>query len=366
MQPVLCTLCDRNYLARALVMVRSLISHWSTHPLPSVYLLCLDHDSLDYLTNHPEPGIVPIPLSELEAFDPELCEARSNRSRVEYYFTLSPCFPRYLFQKLQVDSIISCDADLFFMNDVSEVCEFLTQQPLFITAHGFAPRVIAQGRGTGKFNVSFQGFRNDPVGNACLDQWRLQCLNWCFHKIDNANNRYADQRYLDSWPTDFVDKVRILHPPEWGLAPWNLGRFQLGFTGNRPTVGNQILRFFHFLGIQWITQSIAADRLWVFNHTPSSITLDHIYAPYLIELYKVEQQVRQGISTMKAMSKNFRTDVNLAWKLWQARTACQIDRSAGSIRRHNLTLLHPIGYSLSMARCFLTWACPLKEKTREI
>ena len=358
MAQILCTLCDRNYLARAIVMVRSLHSNWNSQPLPSVYLLCLDQESLDYLRRNPEPGIIPIPLSELEAFDPELYAVRNNRSRIEYYFTLSPCFPRYLFHRLQVDSIISCDADLYFFNDVSRAFEFLQQSPIFITAHGFAPRVIAQGRGTGMFNVSFQGFRNDLVGTACLEQWRRQCLDWCLHKIDNANQRYADQRYLDSWPTDFADKIQILNPPEWGLAPWNLGRFQLGLTDHRPTVENHPLRFFHFHGIRWITPTIAADRLWVYHYKPTSVVLEHIYAPYLVALSKAEQDVRQGIPSMQILTDKSQIDISLAWKLWQARTACQIDSSNGCIRRHILTALHPIGYSLSLARCLLTRICP--------
>ena len=355
--PVFCTLCDRHYLARALVMVRSLRRHWSGSP-PTVYLLCLDPATYDYLGQHAEPGVVAVPLSRLEAADPELAIARSNRSRLEYYFTLSPCLPRFVLENYGAGAVISCDADLWFLADVSDVQQQLDERPVFVTAHGFSAVMRTHGLPTGQFNVSFQGFRNDCVGRACLDQWRRQCVEWCRHQVDESHQRFADQRYLDSWPTDFPGAVAVLEPPTFGLAPWNIARFTLtgGDHGVRTALGR--VRFYHFHGIRRLGADVASDRLWQYHVIPGEAVLEELYGPYLRELFPVEEQVARKLGISQPL---FETGPRgpLWWRLWQARTVCWLDRQTGRVKRSDYSGWHPLDCLRARLQ---TWLRPLPEE----
>jgi hypothetical protein len=351
---VFCTLCDQNYLARALVMIRSLRRYWSGAP-PTLYLLCLDTATLEYLGRHPEPGVVPLPISRLEEADPELVVARGNRSRLEYYFTLSPCLPRFVLRECGAGSVISCDADLWFLADVSVVKQQLEETSVFITAHGFSAVMRPYGLPTGQFNVSFQGFRNDSVGLACLDQWHRQCLEWCLHKVDESRQRFADQRYLDSWPTDFAGAVAVLEPPTYGLAPWNIARFRLkGGDGGVHTAAGPV-RFYHFHGIRRLGSDLASDRLWCYHVTPDVVTLQELYGPYLQELFPMEEQVGRELGLSKTL---FETSLSgpLWWRVWQARTVCRLDRQTGHIKRSDYSRWHPSEWLRAVQR---RWLRPL-------
>ena len=335
-----CTLCDRHYLSRALVMIRSLRRHWVGSP-PTMFLLCLDAETFDYLGRHAEPGVTPLPLSWLEQADPELLSARSNRSLLEYYFTLSPCLPQHILRTFQPDAVVSCDADLWFLENVSFVVDRLSTKSLFITAHGFSPVMQANGPATGLFNVSFQGFRNDAVGHACLAQWRRQCLEWCRFFVDESRGRYGDQRYLDSWPSDFTGAIQILEPPTAGLAPWNLARFTLAASAGRLWADSQPVHFFHFHGVRLLGPSLAADRLWTFHVHPDEVVLQHLYAPYLQELFAAEDTVTRVMGVSRPLFEARRRGP-LWWRLWQARTVCRLDPQTGHLHRLDYTALHPI------------------------
>ena len=160
------TLFDRHYLGRGLLMIRSLRRQWSSAGL-RIYVLCLDRSVLEYFWRFPEPGVQVMALEELEAADPALLVAKLKRSRLEYYFTLSPCWPRYLLLSGDWEAVVSLDADLFFYGDPLPLVELLVDRPIFITAHGYERKVRRRGLRTGRFNVSFQGFRKDPVALAC-------------------------------------------------------------------------------------------------------------------------------------------------------------------------------------------------------
>lgn len=337
---VFCTLCDRHYLARALVMVRSLRRHWSGSQ-PTVYLLCLDPASFTFLGRNPEPGVVPLPLARLEEADPDLVIARGNRSRLEYYFTLSPCLPRFVLKEYGPGAVISCDADLWFVSEISSIQQQLEEKPLFITAHGFSAVMQRPGLPTGQFNVSFQGFRNDAIGRACLDQWYRQCLEWCRHQVDETNHRYADQRYLDSWPTDFPGAVSVLEPPTYGLAPWNIARFTLtgGDHGVQGDAGP--VRFYHFHGVRRLGADLASDRLWQYHVTPDEVVLRGLYSPYLAELFPVEDQVGRALGRSQPLFEDSSRGP-LWWRLWQARTVCRLDRRTGRFERLDYSRWHLI------------------------
>jgi hypothetical protein len=116
-----CTYFDHRYAAKGLAMWESLKSHCSPAIL---HVFCLNDACCDILANLRLPDVHLHSLKELEDADPELGRARSNRSLVEYYFTLTPCLPLQIFRTHpEVSRITYVDADLFFCADPQPVLD---------------------------------------------------------------------------------------------------------------------------------------------------------------------------------------------------------------------------------------------------
>jgi hypothetical protein len=88
-----CTYFDRNYLAQGLALWASLRRHDADAVL---WVLALDDYTKDVLTEWGDARLRVVALEEVLATDPELMRVRGNRSRGEFIFTLSPCWPAHL------------------------------------------------------------------------------------------------------------------------------------------------------------------------------------------------------------------------------------------------------------------------------
>ena len=88
-----CTYFDKNFLPRGLTLINSLEKHAGDF---KIFILCLDDETHKYFTDYPKTSVQAIRLAELENADQELKASKENRSRIEYFFTLSPCLPLYI------------------------------------------------------------------------------------------------------------------------------------------------------------------------------------------------------------------------------------------------------------------------------
>jgi len=80
-----------------------------------MWALCFDEYSHALIRALDLPGLHALSVSELEEQDPALRAAKGNRSRVEYFFTCTPCLPLFLFDRFpEIDVITYLDADLMF------------------------------------------------------------------------------------------------------------------------------------------------------------------------------------------------------------------------------------------------------------
>ena len=57
-----------------------------------------DETTFRVLTEEQNKCLIPLKIEDIENEYPELLEAKSNRSKIEYYFTLSPVLPLYLIE----------------------------------------------------------------------------------------------------------------------------------------------------------------------------------------------------------------------------------------------------------------------------
>ncbi len=236
-----CTYFDRGFLVHGLALASSLREHCPRHVL---WVLCLDTYTEQALAPFASPQLRLISLSQLEDFDPELAGVRHQRKLIEYYFTLSPCWPRFLLQtNPQIERITYLDADLFFFKAPACIFEELGDASILISEHHF-PRYLEHHLRFGRFNVGIQVFVNDAVGNACISHWRKQCLEWCQDCVEAG--RYADQKYLDQWPGLYQSALVITQHRGVNLAPWNWVSSDVSWRQGHPEFNGNPLIVFHF------------------------------------------------------------------------------------------------------------------------
>jgi hypothetical protein len=235
-----CTYFDRGYLVQGMALWLSLKRH---DPSAVMWVLCLDEAAGEAVRRLGEADLRVVTLAELEGGDPELAAVKPNRSRVEYYFTLSPCLPRWLLQQQpEIEVITYIDADMAVFSDPEPLFAELGANHVLIVEHRF-PGFLRFCESRGRFNVGVLCFRNSAEGRRCLDWWRAQCLAWCYDRIEDG--KYADQKYLDEFPRLFSGVVVCQHPGV-NLAPWNWMNYRYRFATDQLLVDGRALIVYHF------------------------------------------------------------------------------------------------------------------------
>src|SRR2546423_13161832 len=105
-----CTLFDRRYLARGLVLYQSLAAHCEDFRL---HVFCMDEETQSTLDQLSLTKLVTVPRARLEADDPALASTRATRSRSEYYWTAAPAICKHVFDHdRDVELVTRLDVDL--------------------------------------------------------------------------------------------------------------------------------------------------------------------------------------------------------------------------------------------------------------
>lgn len=238
-----CTLFDIGYASRGLAMIRSLQAHL---PDSHVTVLCMDEQVEALFAVLALDNVVTLRLADIEAAEPRLAECKATRNRAEYCWTLSSVLTNYLMTSNKaIDRLTYLDADLLFFSNPQVIFDEMGTRDIAITEHRYAPHLehLIQ---FGRFCVQWVSFRRSDKGLACLANWRVQCLDWCFAYADGE--RYGDQKYLDSWPDDYGDSVCIIDNIAAGVAPWNFTQysFEPGPIKETPLINGAPLVFYHF------------------------------------------------------------------------------------------------------------------------
>lgn len=251
-----------------------------------LYILCLDDFTFEYFKSRSSiyPEIRTLTLNEIEQRDDELKTAKANRSRIEYYFTLSPCLPLYILKKYQLPHVCSLDADILFLDSPQSLFKYLDEYSIIVTPHKFS-KENKQFLIHGIYNVSFQIFKNDETGIDCLSLWRNQCIEWCGDRPDLDNDRFADQKYLDAWTKLYLGRVKVLDDSVSGLAPWNLNNFTISKKSGKFYSNGELIIFYHFHHFKIFSSSWASNG---FNHYKAvkQKAVDSLYLLYWNKLNK--------------------------------------------------------------------------------
>ena len=273
-----CTYFDVNYLPRARALHESLVRFVGPFRL---YALCHDRAAFDAVAALGDPTFVAVDVADLEAHDPELAAVKSARNRVEYYFTCTASFCRYVLDRFaDVDLVTYLDADLYFFSSPGPVYAELEGFSVGIIEHRFNPRVTSYSR-FGRFNVGWVSFRRDPDGLGCLDWWRERCLEWCYDRVEA--DRYADQKYLDAFPGLFAG-VRIIEHPGANVAPWNAANHWFSARNGEVQVDGLPLIFFHFAAFKEVRPWLYRTDFGAYFTVLGPTLRRHVMRPYIAAL----------------------------------------------------------------------------------
>ncbi len=251
-----CTLFDRHYLARGLVLYGSLCETCDDFRLR---VFCMDEPTARILRQMRLPRMDVIGRDELEKFDRDLGAVKTTRSQVEFCWTATPAVCLFALEREpELDAITYLDADLFFLSDPAPLFAELGADSVLIVPHRHAPRWTASDEVVGPYNVEYLTFRNDGRATKVLQWWRERCLEWCYDRFEDG--KWGDQRYLDDWPERFPG-VHVLEHPGGGLAPWNAEMHALDQADGSLRVDGLPAVFYHCQSLKLVRGAETLARL---------------------------------------------------------------------------------------------------------
>lgn len=262
------TLFDSLFLPQGLALHMSMERHIKNYTL---WILCVDDEAHEVLTNLNLPNVHLLQLSQLETA--ELLSVKPTRSKGEYCWTLTPFAPRFVFEEdSAVQRVTYIDADLWFLRQPTPIFDEFdeSKKQVLITDHAYAPEYDKTFR-SGRYCVQFMTFTRKG-GEVVRKWWEERCIEWCYARVEDG--KFGDQKYLDDWPERFVDLVHVLNNKELALAPWNAIRF--------PSAESV---FYHFHGLRIVSDK----KINIGLYSIPKFILQSVYLPYLDDLKSATQ-----------------------------------------------------------------------------
>ena len=313
-----CTLFNQRYLARGTAMIASLLKQ---DPSARVVVFAMDAETQSFLKRKFSQNVQVLPLEKLETA--EYKKLKTQRGFGEYCWTLTPRVLDYCLNELKQDQSIYVDADCYFFNRPQDkTMQWTKDFDVMITSHNYA-KDYDQSNTSGVFCVQYVFIKNTEQGRKILEEWRQQCVDWCFARHEDG--KFGDQKYLDVWP----QKLGVLVCPEigFGVAPWNASRLEI-----KQEHGNLVYQdlysdqqgpvsFYHFHDFKfynWGLSDLSSYRL-------SPQVKNYIYKPYIEHLNQIKAELPQqtendwlqypSFKSMARWSKRLFTmgDLNLLW-----------------------------------------------------
>ncbi|MBY5763647.1 hypothetical protein HFO06_11160 [Rhizobium leguminosarum] len=272
------TVYDKNYAARGLTMLESLVGN--CHGKPRTVVLALDDDAYRVSLGKADAILRPEDLG-----DDDFIAAKATRSHEEFCWTCAPVLSDYILRTSKSGSLIAyLDADLMFYADPKVLLDELGDyKNIIIHEHRFSPDRREWERTAGRFNVGFVGFRVSEEAGRCTARWRQQVLDLCVKDPDRG--LCGDQGYLNEWP-DLYPGLRIMQNIGGGVAPWNVTTYKVSGLRRRPMVDGVGVVFFHFHQLRIIDNGGRRffGAICATGYDFSSEIRSIIYAPYLRKL----------------------------------------------------------------------------------
>jgi glycosyltransferase involved in cell wall biosynthesis len=239
------TIVSNNYLAYACTLMDSLST---VHPEWSRYVLIVDiqRDEIPV----PEGLFDRVYVQDLPL--PALKKFAFRYSIMEFNTAVKPWMFEHLLERGN-SNVVYLDPDIWVINPLVALQDaWRTGTSITLTPHLTAP--IDDGRRpneldilrSGSFNLGFVAVSDSAVTRDMLGWWK-QKLEFQAAS-DLAKGLFTDQKWIDLVPGMF-DGVSILRDPGYNVAYWNLSHRPVVREKGEWRAGGQLLRFFHFSGI---------------------------------------------------------------------------------------------------------------------
>ena len=241
----------------------------------------MDDKCYEVLTDLHQEHHIPVKLSDFEAGDDALLEAKSNRPMGEYCWTCSSSFIRYILRHYGEDSCTYIDADMFFYNDPQLLVDEMLSagKSVMVVPHRFPEGKKDLAKTVGEYCVEFNTFLNTPESLEVLEYWRGKCLECCSNLGDGIH--WGDQKYLEEI-VDYFSSVHVCKNEGAGIAPWNLSLYHYHDEDNLLNNKQEIVCpvFYHFQGMSYLNNNlviIGVDK----DKTIDELLINSFYYPYL-------------------------------------------------------------------------------------
>jgi len=278
--PDLCTYFDSNYLCQAITLYRSLEAAGEPFTL---WMLCLDEQSYDALASLALPAAKLIRERDLVDWAPELETARSDRSRVEFYYACTPRLVQYVSSHCQRGSgVVYLDADLSFFSGLPALMKHLAGGTVTVLAHESGD--VKSEAEHGQYCVSIVYFSATEPAQKCLQWWADRCLE----STGFSHGVWGDQKYLEEFPS-VVEGVRVVRAPAVVMAPWNAWRWSTARQNSEVFVEEAPLVTYHFARLLMIRPNLFIP---VRREYLSRDVLRQVYRPYMRRMRRSYFEVR--------------------------------------------------------------------------
>lgn len=316
MTPVYCTLFDKNYISRGVVLIESL---QNVCPDFRLYVFAFDSVCEEILKTLNYPNVRIIGLDDF--LDEALMQAKAERSIAEFCWTCTPSTVWYVLNHFDEEHCTYIDADMEFYASPEPLLKEMDGYSVMITLHRYTHDEGLSER-FGKYCVQYVSFRNDQRGRIALKWWRDACLEWCYNKVEPG--RFGDQKYLDDW-TERFEGVKVCENHGCGMATWNIRRYSVEVNSSGIMARNKEngegfpCIFYHYHGLKFYTDGIV-------QYTVDAISKEvctTFYKPYVLKLLEAGKRISQiqpGFNPNAAFNKAPKKPLELRDKLYLYRT----------------------------------------------
>ncbi|CAH1201522.1 hypothetical protein PAECIP111893_01642 [Paenibacillus plantiphilus] len=143
------------------------------------------------------------------------------------------------------------DPDIEVYDELAELKDALHEHAIVLTPHLCHPEDIMDAvmdnelsaLQHGVFNLGFLAISRSEEAERFAAWWASRLSMFCYDDIPRGI--FTDQKWIDLAPCYF--DVHILKHPGYNVAPWNLSKRKLVFSGTYRVNGER-LRFFHYSG----------------------------------------------------------------------------------------------------------------------
>jgi len=261
------TICSRNYLHYARTLMESARQH-----APNVHRYVALCDVSDGFEPIEKDLLSIISLHELEI--PGLDDMISKYTVMELNTAIKPSVFLHLFQRRGYDKVVYFDPDISLYSGMDELLDMLDDNDIVLTPHLTAP--IEDNRHPGEvtflqcgaYNLGFIATARTHDTERLMRWWTEKLADQC--SVDLPHGLFVDQKWIDLVP-GFFDRVFICRDPGWNVAYWNLHSRALAREGQRLSVNDRPLFFFHYSGItpDGLVFSKHQDRFSMSNLDPA-------------------------------------------------------------------------------------------------